>query len=178
MFKATLERRTCRSFDPSKPVPRDLLAKIAGAGANAPTGVDAQPFDIVVVTNVAALNAIAAAAFEHVDQALREKFKMPGPQVVFYGAPAAIFIVAARQGNSNCVNYDLGIIAESVALAAQDLGVQSAILGMVGFCPATVLQQTLGLSDGSATIAVGLGYATPGWNPPPRELVSPVKWLE
>jgi hypothetical protein len=95
-----------------------------------------------------------------------------------YGSSAAVFIVAARKGEPNCLNYDLGIIAEPVALAAQDFGVQSAILGMVGFCPAAVLQQTLELSDRSAIIAVGLGYATPGWNPPPTELVSPVKWLE
>jgi nitroreductase len=178
MFKASIERRTCRSFDPSKPVPRDILAKIAAAGANAPTGVDAQAFDVVVVTNAAALNTIAAASFEHVDPGLREKFKMPGPEVVFYGATAVVFIVEARKGAPNCVNYDLGIIAGSIALAAQDLGVQSAILGIVASCPVSVLQQTLGLSGGSVSIAVGLGYAAPGWTPPPRELVSPVKWLE
>jgi nitroreductase len=178
MIQAALERRTCRSFDSSKPVPRDVLEKIAAAAANSPTGCDMQWFDVYVVTNSSVLDTIAAAAFANVAPEIRERFKIAGPQAVFYGAPSAIFIVPARKDLPLCVNYDLGIIVESAALAATALGVQSAIIGLAGLCPAAVLKQALGLPNETTAIAVILGYQTADWKAAPRELTSPVRWVE
>jgi nitroreductase len=177
MIKAISERRTCRDFDPSKPVPRDILSKIVSAGVNAPTGINAQSFDFYVVSRQSALDAIAAAAFAQFPPEIVAKFGLSGPEKIFYGATAAIFLIPARKQAENCVNYDLGIITNSISLAATDLGVQSAIIGSVGECPLEVLKANLGQTVGGKPVAVALGYQKEGWAPAPRELTSPIRYL-
>ena len=60
-FEALLTRRSVRSFK-DKPVPKDILEKIADAGRFAATARNVQPWEFVVVTNRDTLKKLAGLA--------------------------------------------------------------------------------------------------------------------
>jgi nitroreductase len=175
MFEAITKRRTCRKYDTSKPVARDTLQSIASAAINSPTGVDYQSYDLYVVTNQAVLTKVANASAEAL------KGKLPFeilPDKVFYGAPAVIFIVPARKEFPGCVKYDLGIIADSICLAAQTFGIASSIIGCSAYCTPSAFQEALGLPNETNALGVALGYPAADWTYPPKELTTNVRWIE
>ena len=176
MFKAIEERRTCRQFDPSRAIPRDVIEKIARAGVNAPTGVDAQSFDLYFVSKQEILNRVATEAIKNLPPVFASKNLQP--ENIFYRAPTVCFIVPAREERADCVNYDLGIIADSLCIEAQLSGVSSAIIGLAGCCPASVMKEVLGLQKEATAIGVCLGYAAPEWKPQEKEIRSKVHWIE
>jgi nitroreductase len=178
MIASLRKRRTCRSFDPSRPISRTTLEQIVAAALNSPTGVDRQSFDFYVVTRLTAIEAIGKAAYDAFPDDMKGRLRLTGPENVFYHAPAVIVLVPAREERENCVNYDLGIICTAICLAAESVGVQSGIIGLAGFCPPAKLKGILGLKTETSAIAVALGYATADWKPNPRELRTDVRWIE
>lgn len=176
MFEAIEKRRTCRNFDTSRPIPQEILETIAKAGVVAPTGCDAQSFDLYVVSKQDVLDRVAEAAANN----LPEPFKAKGfsPERIFYHAPTVIFIVPSRAERADCVNYDLGIIADSICIAAELSGVSSAVIGLASMCPAQKLKEILNLPNGTTAIGVALGYATSDWTPQPKEIRSKIQWIE
>jgi nitroreductase len=175
MFEAIANRRTCRKFDPAKPIARETLQTLATAAVSAPTGVNQQSYDIYVVTKQDILNKVATASAE----ALKGKLPFEVlPQNVFYGAPAVIFIVPARKEYPACVKYDQGIIANAICLAGQALGVASAIIGCATACPPAAFKEALGLPNETAALGIALGYPTADWKYAPKELTTQVRWLD
>jgi nitroreductase len=178
MITALNNRRTCRSYDPSRPIPRATLEQIVNSAVNSPTGVDRQSFDFYVITKQSVIEAIAKGAFNTFPADLKEKLGLKGPESVFYHAPAVIMLVPAREERKNCVDFDLGIIANSICLAAESVGIQSGAVGLAGCCPPAELKEILGLKTETSAIGVALGYATADWKPAPRELKTPIRWIE
>ena len=131
MFEAISSRRSCRSFDSNKPVPKDVVDNIVKTALNSPTGCDFQSYDFLVVTNKEKLNEVAQCVSDSLKE--HEKFKVfvKSPEQIFYGAPLVIFIVPAREFREDCFQYDLGIIGNSICLAAQLQGLSSVQVGFV-----------------------------------------------
>jgi nitroreductase len=175
MLQALSDRRTCRSFDPTKPIPRNILEQILSAGLNAPTGMNSQVFDFYIVTRPSSLSAISASAVAGLPPELASFIR--GPESILYGAPAAILLVPARK-TTFCSSYDLGIISESIAVAAAALGLGSVILGIVRYCQAEALKQAVGPAVENVALGVGIGYAAADWSVKPRELTTPIRYVE
>lgn len=176
MISAIESRRSCRSFDSSKPIPREILEKIADMAINSPTGVDAQSNDLYVVTNKDVNNKISQKALS----SLPENYKSMGSRIsnIFYGAPAVIYIVNARKERDDCAKYDLGIIFQNICVAAKYYGLDSIVIGFAQFCPPKDAKEILGLSEEKSLIGVALGYANKDWKPSEKELKSKIQWIE
>lgn len=85
MLEILKRRRSCRSFDSSRPVEEEKIAQIVEAGLYAPSGMNKQKGEIIVISNkdfvkrLAKINAQIAG--------------WPGDFDPFYGAPVVILVV-------------------------------------------------------------------------------------
>ena len=178
MFEAIESRRSCRSFDPTKPVPKEVIDKMIKVALNAPTGVDFQSYDFYVVTNQEKLLAVSKCVCDSLADIPAFKQFVRGPERVFYGAPLVIFIVPAREFREDCYKYDLGIIANSICLAAQLEGLSSVQVGFVQHAKPEELGKIIDLPRGLNPLAVAIGYAKPDWVPNEKPITSSVKYID
>ena len=178
MFEAISSRRSCRSFDSNKPVPKDVVDNIVKTALNSPTGCDFQSYDFLVVTNKEKLNEVAQCVSDSLKE--HEKFKVfvKSPEQIFYGAPLVIFIVPAREFREDCFQYDLGIIGNSICLAAQLQGLSSVQVGFVQHANPERLSKILELPRHLNPLAVAIGYANPDWVPKEKTIQSSVKYID
>ena len=128
------KRFSCRAFTSEAPT-SEALRQIANAAIQAPSGVNRQPWRVVVVKNealIADMEAECLAAMAALpDKAMYERIVARGGRV-FYGAKALVMVpieVAAGEG----AVMDCGILSENIALAATSLGLGSCICGLAGF---------------------------------------------
>ena len=106
-------RRSCKSYDPDKKVPRDIVEKIADAGKHAATGMNRQSPMILVVEN------------KELRDKLEELNKIPlGTQSpTFYGAPQVLVVLAKKDVSTHV--YDGSIVMANMMIAAEACGVGS-----------------------------------------------------
>lgn len=106
------QRRSCKKYQ-DKPVPIEIVEKIAKAGTFAATGKGLQSPVILAVTN----------------KELRDKLSKLNANVLgstadpFYGAPVVLVVLADKKVNT-CV-YDGSIVMANMMLAAEELEVGS-----------------------------------------------------
>lgn len=87
-----MARRSCRSFDPDRMPPREVIRQIAEAGTWAPTGKGYQYPIIIAVTN----------------RELRDRISRMNAAILgtesdpFYGAPCMLIVLVKRWRNSDC----------------------------------------------------------------------------
>ncbi len=150
LFQVLKKRRACRHFDP-RPVPDDLLEKLAYAAHRAPTGGNT-PYRFVVVVK---------------DPVKLKMLKLIAPG--YFGDSSAAVVVctnldiAERElgtlGRDQCSLYDAGAAAENVALSAYALGLGASFIKSYS---ETALKRILDLPEGYRTeLVVSVGYPAP-----------------
>ena len=152
VIQAMLTRRSVRGYKPD-PVPQALLEEIARAGTYAATGHGCQSPLIVVIT----------------DKALRDRLSELNRQIggwkegfdPFYGAPAALLVLADRKEPTHV--YDGSLVMGNLMLAAHALG--------LGSCWINRARETFELEEGKRILAdlgiqgdyEGIGYCALGY---------------
>ncbi|HEU5003756.1 MAG TPA: nitroreductase family protein [Actinomycetota bacterium] len=171
VFEAIRARRNVRQFD-GRPVPPTDLDRILEAGRLAPSAGNSQPWDFILVTDRALLEALAGV--------------WQGARHVAASA-ATIALVApvlADPGRSAMVEFDLGQVTAHLMLAAAELGVGSAHAAVRD---QDLARQILGLpGDRRLAWLIALGYpATRALRPrrhpnrrPLEEIVHLDRWNE
>lgn len=101
--------------------------KLKEAVLAAPTARDRQELRYSFVTDQTILAAIDKRIFHYCDPAMKETMARRQADSFFYGAPLAVIISAK---DSNWADIDAGIAVQTLALAAQSMGLSSVILGM------------------------------------------------
>ena len=129
VLQTIANRRSHRRYLPQQLTQQQLDA-IIDAALQSPSGMNHQPWHFSVVQNPQVLKDISAAA-RAVDATLPEeerskRFQDPDFQI-FYSAPTAILVWVEK--GSHYALVDCGIAVQSMALAAQSLGLGSVILG-------------------------------------------------
>lgn len=114
VIKNIMQRRSCRTFDPTRVPSDEILQQIAQAGTWAPTSMGMQNPIIVVVTNKLLRNKIALANAKIMGKG--ENFDP------FYGAPCLCIVLVKESINAM---YDGPIVMQNMMLAAESLGVNS-----------------------------------------------------
>ncbi|HYB03955.1 MAG TPA: nitroreductase family protein [Nitrososphaerales archaeon] len=114
LFLALKRRHACRSFDPSKAVPEDVLQKLVYAAHRAPTGGGA-PYRFLIVVR---------------DPIQLKMLKMLSPGL--FSDPPVVLVICSRTKIGNdplpkmdldeCCHIDAGACAENIALTAYALG--------------------------------------------------------
>lgn len=177
--EAINKRRSCRKFNPSKPVATKDLEQIAAFAKSYPTGRDAQPFDILVVTKPEAIKTAAIDTFDSLSNDIKTKFGNAFTwESIFYNATAVFFVYEARPLSPDCTKWDLGIVTQSILNAATFYGYQATTIGMVTHANSKKLKSELGFPAESDVLAVCLGVPADDWKNIEREFKSTVKYVE
>lgn len=111
-IEAINSRRSCKKFDPDKPVPEDIVKQICDAGTKAASGMNKQAAKIIVVNNKEVRDMIS--------QKNSEIFGR-GSADPFYGAPTIICVVANKDVYTYV--YDGSLVLGNMMLAAEELGI-------------------------------------------------------
>ncbi len=127
----------------------------------APTARDRQELRYLFVTDPTILARIDERIFHYCDEGMRGRMIERKSDSFFYGAPLAVFIVGK---DAAWTDVDAGIAVQTLAIAAQSLGLSSVILGMprLAFKPEDPdnCRSLLGLEDDERfSIAIALGRA-------------------
>jgi len=103
---------------------------------------------------------------------------------VYYNTPCQIIIPIADSKSNKWSNIDCGIITQNIVLAAESLGINSLICGMIQFAfmggKGDYFREKLGFpEDYDLGLSVLLGYADESGVKLPHELdMGKVSWVE
>jgi nitroreductase len=186
VIEAINKRRSVRAYD-TKAIPRDALNTILGAGNEAPSAMNSQPWRFVVVEDKAAKKKLLGAALpeakkitelvKDVDperyEAIKKRYaELPDP--VYYSAPTIVFVI----GNGRYAAHSCPLACENMMLAAQSLGLGSCWVGfgaMVTEDPE--VRRLLELKEDDAIFGpILLGYPKGEPARPPKKEAK-VKWI-
>lgn len=121
VIKTIMERRSCRSFDPSRMPSEDIIRQICEAGTWAPTSRGQQNPIIIAVTNRELRDKISRMNSAIITGNKLVTSTPPGADP-FYGAPCMLIVLVKESPNAM---YDGPIVMQTLMLAAQSLGVNS-----------------------------------------------------
>ena len=160
-------RYSCRSYDRRLPE-REKLDAIALAAIQSPSGMNEQPWQIIVITDKFFLEEMDAEGIRIIssakDKSTYDRIMGRGGKL-FYNAPCMFLIL--KQTNAD---IDCGIVSQNISLAATSVGLGSVICGMASIPfsgeKGESFKKRIGFSkDWKFGIAVLVGYAIGEGNP-------------
>jgi nitroreductase len=143
-------RESVRSFDPSRPVERNVLLRILEAGRMAPSAANRQPWRFLLVTSPEALS--------RVRQCYAKPWFRDAPHVLVVVGKAAEAWTRQEDG-FNSLETDLAIAMDHMILAAENEGVGTCWIA--AYDPGS-LRKALGLTQAEDVFCMTpLGYPRP-----------------
>lgn len=164
-LKTIATRYSCRAFTDRAVSDADLL-QIVNAGIQAPSGMNRQNWQIIVVQDRALLAEMESEGMrvlsEFPDKSMYNRIIGRGGKL-FYNSPCMVFIAVKEAIPKGAELIDLGIVAQNISLAATSLGIDNCHCGFVAFCfaggKAEEFKRKLKFPDGyEVGLAVLLGY--------------------
>lgn len=170
LFEALRTRSSVREYR-SDPIPPEKLERLKEAALLAPTSLNLQEQKFCFISDGAVLERIGTEMIEvsrqreewdYIERLSQRDWK------VFFGAP--LLIVIGVNPANNYVDVDAGIAAQSICLAAKDLGLESVIMAApdrVFVGPrAEWFNALIGLPQGYRfAISVAVGYGAQPFRP-------------
>lgn len=175
-----MTRRSVRAYT-DEIVPHEVMDKILECGIHAPSGMNAQRWEVRVVESQQWLKD-ATEAYKNslpADSPMAEQFADPNFKNMFRNATSVVFI-AHRPGP--CTQVDCGLMAGNMMIAAKSLGVASVcMMGPIGFFSTEAgkpFLESLHLTEGhELLLCIGMGYAAENPEKPERHY-SKVKYIQ
>ena len=133
MLKKIEERYSCRDFSNHAISDADLRA-IANAAVTSPSAMNTQPWRVTVVNDKSLIDDmenVAMSALERADRTAYMRIKARGGKL-FYNAPNMIMLPVESARMPGAL-LDLGIVCQTVTLAAESLGLSTLICGLARF---------------------------------------------
>ncbi len=187
IIQAIRDRRSIRSFKPD-PVPREILEQLIEVSRWSPSGSNTQPWELTVlggkmleeikeriVKDMKTIQAHPDIPYPPMPEPYRSRQRALGQMTAaarkaedkpadnsaggrFFDAPNAI-IVSVNKEISPRAFLGLGMIAQTIALAALNFGLGTCIMSMVTYWP-EVYREKIGIPD-SKLIAFGIALGYP-----------------
>jgi nitroreductase len=130
ILDAISARSSIRAYTDT-PLTEEELSALKTAALASPTARNTQTQRYLFITNKAILSEIEQAYIEHVaasgDEAAKERLASRNNKIL-YDAP--LFVIVAIDPKGSFTKVDAGIAAQTLALAAKSLGLDSVILGL------------------------------------------------
>jgi nitroreductase len=129
--KAIMGRRSVRDYQGRK-VPEAMIRKILKAGAMAPSAMGIHPCRFIVIQDKKLIKDLSGKVKDRAGllgfgARLAERMKLK-EDVIFYGAPLLILIVAEKK---DWAPFDCSLAAQNMMLRAYDLGLGSCFIGFM-----------------------------------------------
>lgn len=176
-------RRSIRKYKDTA-VPKEVIEKILKAGTMAPSGMNAQPWNFVVIENKDMIGGLSKKVKSLLvngpwPEEMKKAFQSD-KDVIFYGAPLLILISVPKKEQMRSVNLlDCGLAAENMFLAAYQEGLGSCFIGFASFLNQEPKALTdVGIPDGYELMApLIFGYPAESPSQKPRD-VKILKWIK
>ena len=156
--KLYLTRQSTREYDANRKVKDEDLLEICRLAKLAPSAINSQPY------NLYAVNGEKAKAFAKNVQVLgSNKWASDCPAfiVIEQGKPPILERLGQKITKNEFVPIDIGILSAFIVLAAENMGIQTCIVGMRD---EKAIAQFLGLKDGTKfPLVIAVGYAIEGY---------------
>lgn len=124
------ERYSCRAYDGRLPE-KEKLDAIARAAVQAPSAMNLQPWQVVVVADKAMIDELDAEAMRILaaapDKTMYQRMMDRGGKI-YYNAPC-LYLIWQKPGDASPL--DVGIVSQNIALAATSLGLGNVICRLV-----------------------------------------------
>lgn len=117
------KRYSCRSFS-NQMVENEKIEAIALAAIQAPSAMNSQPWQVIVIKDKALIDEMDAYGMTQLDEASHQRIMSRGGKL-FYNAP--LMIVVAKSGSKD---LDCGIVTENITLAATSLGLGNVVCAL------------------------------------------------
>ncbi len=141
------KRQSVRDYDPSRPVPREVLVRILEAGRLAPSAANLQPWKFIIIESEPELKRVRAA--------YQRGWFHRAPQILAVSGSKEACWKRASDGYSS-LETDLAIAMDHLILAAANEGI--ATCWIAAFDP-IVLREALELKEDEEVFAITpLGY--------------------
>lgn len=165
-LKAIGQRASCKGYAATLPK-RETLEAIALAAAQSPSAVNLQPWKIIVVTDRELILEIEKQTVERMatTPGYEKFYEMVTSTGMDMSHNAPCMLILAIDGKNQYAQYDCGIAAQSVCIAAQSLGVASHIVAINALAfdgeKGAALRERLQFPEGYVFgLGILLGYAT------------------
>lgn len=178
-LRTIAERYSCRAYD-GRFIEKEKLEALALAAVQSPSGLNRQPWQVIVITNKSLIEEMDAEGMDILskaeDKAVYQRFISRGG-TLYYNAPC-MFLILKQPG----MDLDTGIVSQNIALAATSLGLGSVICGMAAIPfngpQGNTFKQRLGFPDGwEFGMAVLVGY-TKSTGTPHEPDISKIRYVE
>ena len=133
-LKLIKERFSCRAFTNEVPTSEELDA-IAQAGVQAPSGMNRQGWQIIVVRDKELISEMELEGTKNLreyDKSLFKRIEDRGGKL-FYNAPCIIIVAIKPSTPTGSELVDLGIVAQNIVLAAESLRLNTLHCGFAAF---------------------------------------------
>jgi len=171
-LKTIATRYSCRSFT-GEPLEEKDLSAISQAAIQAPSGMNRQGWQVIVVKDNALIREMEAEGMKVLslmeDKSLYERIMARGGKL-FYNAPCMIILAIEESALEGAEWMDCGIVAQNIALAATSLGIANVHCGFTTMAfsgdKASEFKCRLKFPQGyKCGIGILLGYATETGSP-------------
>ncbi len=153
-YELALSRHSCRKYS-DKPVPRELIEKCLEAARIAPSACNSQPWKYYVFTKPEHRAAIA----KGMEEMHMNPFTAQAPVIIALTeaeTPAVVQRLIDAGESRRFSYYDLGLSTAHLCLQAEELGLDTVILGLF---PEAVIRELAGVPEGdSVRMVILLGY--------------------
>ncbi|HET6991983.1 MAG TPA: nitroreductase [Bacteroidia bacterium] len=174
-LKIIYKRRAVRKFK-DKPVERNLIEQVIDAGRMAPSAINRQPWKFYILTKKETIKAfskeiaksaakgIIKTGVKGIAKTFKDSIHMPhginfllAEDPIFHGAPVVIFITAPKE--NEWASLDVGMCAQNMMLAAEEMGLSTCPVGLGKFVEETKNFSKLRVPQSEEVLlAVILGY--------------------
>ncbi|MDD2534615.1 MAG: nitroreductase [Eubacteriales bacterium] len=126
-------RRSIRKFLPDV-LTNDQIQLLSDVALASPSAMNQQPWRFHFITNPAILREVNEAALtrfrEEGNSGVIDRLVARGSDSLFYGAPLVVIISAERKLMAGYAMIDSGIAVQTLAIAAESIGLGSCIIGL------------------------------------------------
>lgn len=172
-------RYSCRNFT-GESVAQEKIEAIALAAIQAPSALNKQPWEIIVIQNKELIEEMDASVMDMLskqeDKSTYNRMMSRGGSV-FYNAPC-MYMVMKKAGT----DLDCGIVSENIALAASSLGLGNVICGLAGLSFTTekgeIFKEKLIPNGYEFGVAILVGYAVNDEGIPHEADLSKIKYVK
>jgi nitroreductase len=145
-------RESIRNYDPSRPVPKEIMERILYAGSLAPSACNIQPWKFLVISSPEKLEKVRACYN-------RDWFKEAPHILVILGLKDEAW--NRSYDGYNSIETDVAIALTHIILAAENEGVGTCWIA--AYNP-VILRETLSINDNQLIFGITpLGYPKPGF---------------
>lgn len=131
VLKVIASRAACRDYK-DQPVEREKIEAIVKAGLHSPSALNRQPWKILAITDKALIDEINDDVLEFLkamdDPTVYQRTMDRGGKP-YYNAPVMILVLKSKEAGE-WDSIDCGIVVQTMALAAQSLGLGNVIAAM------------------------------------------------